>query len=71
MSVSTVAEKKFPSRSPPVTSVAPWSTARLTWSSRRSLAVAEDSGPIVASGELGSSGLTAERAAVNFSRNGS
>ena len=46
MSVRTVVEKKLPSRSPPVTRVAPCSTARLTWSSRRSLAASEDSGPI-------------------------
>src|SRR6185503_12299013 len=41
MPVRTVVEKKLPSRSPPATRVAPWSTARLTWSSRRSAARAD------------------------------
>ena len=57
MSVSTVVEKKLPSRSPPATSFAPWSTARLTWSSRRSAAVEEESGPIVVSCERRVAGL--------------
>ena len=71
MSVRTAVLKKLPSRPPPATSVAPLSSARLTCSSSRSAASAEDSGPIVVSDDVGSPGSTAVSAAVNFSRNGS
>ena len=68
MSVRTVGSKKLPLRPPPATTSAPWSIARLTWSSRRSAAAVDDSGPISLSDEVGSPGSTAVSAAVNFSR---
>ncbi len=71
MSVRTVVSKKLPSRPPPATSFAPCSVARLTCSSSRSVAAAEDSGPSAVSAEVGSPGSTSVSAAVNFSTNGS
>jgi hypothetical protein len=71
MSVRTVVWKKLPSWSPPATSVAPLSSARLSWPASRSVAPDDDSGPISVSDFVGSPGSTAVIAAVNFSRNGS
>ena len=68
MSVSTVGSKKLPSRLPPTATFAPWSIARLTWSSRRSAAVLDESGPISVSSDVGSPGFVAVIAALNFSR---
>ena len=71
MSVRTVGSKKLPSRLPPAASFAPWSIARLTWSSSRSAAALDESGPISVSSDVGSPGFVAVIAAVNFSRKGS
>ena len=58
-------------RALPPTSVAPPCDRPLSWSSRRSAAVCDESGPIAASGDAGRAGSTAVSAAVSLSTNGS